>query len=275
METVILGAKGMLGQALAAAFAAWEPVLWDRRDLDITDGNAVQVRLQELAPELIINAAAYTDVDGAEDNRTMAYLVNEAGVRNIARTANEIGAIVVHYSTDYVFSGEQEFGYREDEPSGPPVNAYGASKLAGERVLAEELPEHYLIRTAWLYGAGGKNFVDTMLQLGREKRELRVVNDQHGNPTYAADLARATFRLLDEEYDPDVYHLVNRGVTTWYDLASEIFRQASMQVKVVPVTSAEFSRPAKRPPYSVLRNTHGPIMRQWDKALYDYIATVV
>lgn len=265
----------MLGQALAEAFADWQPVLWDRDELDITDEDAVLARVQELSPRYIINAAAYTDVDGAEDDRTTAYLVNEAGVRHVARAAKATGAAVVHYSTDYVFSGDKQAGYSEDAPAGPPVNAYGASKLAGERVLTEELRDYYLIRTAWLYGAGGKNFVDTMLRLGREKDTLQVVNDQFGSPTYTVDLARATFRLLDEEYDPDTYHLVNRGVTTWFALAVEIFQQANLQVKVEPVSSEQFPRPAQRPAYSILKNTRGPSLREWDKALYEYLAKVV
>lgn len=293
MRTLILGAKGMLGRALTEAFAPWEPVCWDIEELDITEPELVLEKVGDLSPTYIVNAAAYTDVDGAEDNRTGAYAVNEAGVRNVARAAAAAGALLVHYSTDYVYpaalpaeaaaEGEhrlynaqrQFIGYPEDWPPGPPANAYGASKLAGERALAQEMREYYLIRTAWLYGPGGRNFVDTMLRLGVQQEVVRVVNDQHGSPTYVRDLAEATWRLLDEEYDPDIYHLVNSGVTTWYELAAEIFQQAHLSAKLEPVSTREHSRPAVRPAWSVLQNTRGPAVRDWRRALYNYLELVL
>lgn len=271
MKVLLLGAKGMLGQALQRELADQEITAWDREELDITDAEAVKKRVGEVMPEVIVNAAAHTNVDEAEQQRELALAVNAEGVRNVARAAKDTGATVVQYSTDYVFPGTNERGYGEDDIPGPAVNVYGASKLAGEQALQGSGARYFLIRTAWLYGAGGKNFVDTMLKLGHEQSEIRVVNDQHGSPTWTRDLAQATRRLVTGGYDQGVYHLVNSGRATWYEVAQETFRIAHLSVKVVPVTSGQFPRPAKRPAYSVLKSTKGPKLRPWPEALRDYI----
>lgn len=231
-------------------------------------------RISELRPTHIINAAAYTAVDGAEADRDSAFAVNESAVRTIALAAKAVDATLVHYSTDYVFPGSKKEGYSEDKMPGPAVNVYGESKLEGERALEEIAPTYYLVRTAWLYGPNGKNFVNTMLARGAEAdATFRVVNDQRGCPTYTKDVALFTKVLLDEpeRNTPGIYHAVNSGVASWYEFAQEIFRIAGMDVRVEPVATDEFPRPARRPQYSVLKQTKGPPLRAWQEALDDYI----
>lgn len=291
MKVLIIGAKGMLGGALVKAFDDLKPVCWDKDDVDITNEEQVREKLEALRQaqgriDLVVNAAAYTDVDGAETERELAFAVNGVGIKNVARAAKDTGAKMVHYSTDYVFPAfakasagkpglfdeKGEFlGFPENYPPGPAVNVYGESKLAGERALAEAGPEFYLIRTAWLYGFGGKNFVDTMLRLAEEKDSLSVVDDQWGSPTFTKDVAEATRQVVTGEFKPGVYHAVNSGVTTWYGLAKEIFKQAGKEVRVEPVTTDQYPLPARRPKYSGLRNTKGLKMRSWQEALKDYI----
>lgn len=263
----------MLGQALRAVFSDHDVTAWDRAELDITNEAAVREKISTLQPGIIINAAAYTNVDGAETNRAAAFAVNGDGAKNLAVAAQALGVMVVHYSTDYIFPGDREGGYNEDATPGPAVNVYGESKLAGEQALQNSGCGYYLIRTAWLYGPGGKNFVDTMLKLGSEKKEISVVNDQHGSPTYTLDLARYTQELLEKGFTPGVYHGTNAGVASWFDFAQEIFRVAGMAVAVKPVNSAEFPRPARRPHWSVLLNTKGPQLRKWREALRDYLTS--
>ena len=275
MNVLILGARGMLGRQLADVFADLGPICWDRGELDITNEAMVREKVVAGRPDVIINAAAYTDVDGAEGYRDEAFAVNKRGIGSVASAAKDIGATLVHYSTDYVFPGTREEGYAEDDPPGPAVNTYGESKLAGERVLKEIAPEFYLLRTAWLYGLGGKNFVDTMLRLGQERRELKIVDDQHGSPTYAKDVARATREILGGDFEPGIYHVVNAGTATWYEFAQEIFRQANVKVAVESTASDEYPLPAKRPEYSVLRLTRGPRLRPWQEALGEYLSTKV
>lgn len=270
MRILLLGAQGMLGHALAEVFANEDVTGMDKEAVDITDTGAVQHTVEKIQPEIIINAAAYTAVDAAEKERAQAFAVNAAGVENIAKAAKTMGATVVHYSTDYIFAGDKKEGYTEDDPPGPPINVYAESKLAGEEALKQISPRYYLVRTAWLYGAHGKNFVDTMLRLGKEKGKLRVINDQYGSPTYAKDLAHATQKLLDG-YEPATYHLVNEGVTTWYEFARAIFASATMDVAVQPIPTSEYPLPARRPSYGILRRTRGPKLRSWHAALDEYI----
>lgn len=270
---LILGANGMLGHDLAAAFSDLHPTLWDVAECDITDVSATARKIRELSPALIINAAAYTNVDGAEADEARATLINGTAVGDLARIANSVGAILAHYSTDYVFSGQKKQGYREDEPI-EPLNAYGRSKAAGERLLQEQTKNFYLIRTAWLYGKHGKNFVDTMLRLAKERDSISVVNDQHGKPTWTRDLAKRTRFLFDyrADYPYGIYHLTNEGETTWFEFAKAIFENAQIQVEVRPVTSADYSTPATRPAYSSLVNTKLPPMRSWQEALTEYFS---
>lgn len=268
-KCLIIGAKGMLGSELSVVFQEYNPVCWDIDDIDITKKDLVETRLAELKPDLIINAAAYTNVDGAEENRSLANLVNGEAVGYLAAAANKIGATLIHYSTDYVFNGQLEEGCLENSLT-DPVNAYGESKEIGEREIVNNCKRYYLIRTSWLYGKNGKNFVDTMITLGNENDEVRVVNDQYGKPTYAVDLAQRTLELVNTNAKPGIYHITNEGVTSWYGFAKEIFQQKNIVTRVVPVHSNEFPRPAKRPKFSSLINTKLPLSRSWKEALADY-----
>lgn len=271
MKYLIIGSKGMLGSMLSRVFNDLQPVCWDREEIDITDFESTREAVASLQPSVIINAAAYTDVDGAEEHRDVAFAVNETGVRNLAMAAKQVDATLVHYSTDYVFPGTQEQGYTETDSPGPAVNVYGESKLAGERALAEVKPHYYLIRTAWLYGPYGKNFVETMLTLAKKHDHLNVVEDQWGSPTFTKDVAQFTRMLIEEERSFGIYHAVNSGIASWFQFAQKIFEHTDYGVVVKPTTSAEFPRPAKRPTYSVLKNTHGPDMRSWEEALGEYM----
>ena len=229
-------------------------------------------KISEQKPDAIINAAAYTAVDQCESQEELATRVNGDAVGYLAEAAKTLGIPIVHYSTDYVFSGDFSLGYSEDAPR-KPLNAYGRSKATGEEHLERSGAKYYLVRTSWLYGKRGKNFVDTMLRLADEKKELRVVNDQHGKPTYAVDLARATKELLTTPRPFGTYHVTNEGETTWYDFAVRILQLAGKQTAVVPVSSKEFPTPAKRPTYSSLINTKLPPIRRLEEALSEYLSS--
>ena len=278
MKILIVGAKGMLGQELARVFVDNDLVLWDREDIDITNKPIVDDLLQELRPELIINAAAYNSVDEAEEKFELAKRVNYHGPVNLAKAAQELGAIFVHYTTDYVFDGQKESGYLEhDLPA--PISRYGESKYLGEEVL-EHNDLTYIIRTSRLFGqpatsmAAKKSFVELMLDLAEKKDELEVVDEEYGCPTYVVDLAVQTKLLVEGDYNPGIYHCVNEGACTWRQFAEEIFNQANVDVKVKPVPSSRFPRPAKRPVRSRLINSKLPAMRTWEEALKDYLTEI-
>lgn len=283
MKVVILGANGMLGNDLGKVFYDQGPYLLDKVELDITNERAVHNVFLKLKPDIIINAAAYTDVDGCEVNKDLAMQVNGNAPGYLARVAKDVGAVFIHYSTDYVFPGDKERGYEEDDiPSSPP-NFYGESKLAGEATVKDIGGKFYIIRTSWLFGssAGGENlhvnFVEKMTELAKDRDEIKVVKDQHGKPTYTLDLAEATRKLIEEKAEFGIYHLTNEPATTWYEFATEIIgqwagkNQIENPPKVIPVTSDEFSRPAKRPNYSILLNTKCAPFRSWKEALSDYL----
>lgn len=273
---VLLGPNGMLGHALQRACTFAEITPLSHADLDITNQASVLSTLTALQPDMIVNAAAYTKVDDCETNTAVANRVNGEAVGYLAQAAKQLNATFVHYSTDYVFSGHQATGYHETDQPDVPVNAYGHSKLLGERRMLELVDEtwnrYYLIRTAWLFGPYGNNFVDTMLKLANTTSELKVVNDQYGSPTYSQDLATATADLLSQQADYGVYHLTNSGTCTWYEFACEIFKQTGQIVNVTPCTSAEFPRPAQRPMYSILVNTKCSPLPSWQQALATYLA---
>lgn len=275
MKIAIVGAKGMLGSMLSVVFAEHSPLLLDREEIDITNEESVRNVLRAANVNVIINAAAYTNVDGAEEHSEDAFLVNETGVKNLALVAKELSATLVHFSTDYVFPGTNPNGYSEADSPGPAVNVYGNSKLAGERALKESGCDFYLVRTAWLYGPNGKNFVDTMIMLGQKEKSIQVVSDQFGCPTYTKDLSLYVKTLLEEKYSFGIYHGTNNGSTSWFGFAQKIFEYTqNLAVVVKPVSSEEFPRPAKRPMYSILQNTKGPKMRAWEDALAEYVRGV-
>lgn len=258
----------MLGKALAEALYAHEVVAVDKSELDITSATAVEKIFAENNFDFCVNAAAYTAVDKAETEIEKAMLVNSEAVGNLAEicAANKIK--LIHFSTDYVFDGESNEGYREDAIPNP-VNAYGKSKLLGEELIQRSGCEFAIIRLSWLFG-DGKNFVETMLRLAAENPEIKVVSDQIGKPTYAKDLAEATKNLI-QNWQSGIFHLTNEGETSWFDFAQKIFELKKLPVKVIPITSEEFPTPARRPKNSVLLNTKLPKLRNWKEALEEYL----
>jgi dTDP-4-dehydrorhamnose reductase len=248
---LITGAGGQLGAALREAF----PEADARTSAKF---NVVAPPPLESPPDLVLHAAAWTDVDGAEKREELAAAVNVRGTRNVV----ELGAPVVYYSTDYVFDGSKREPYVEsDKPN--PLSAYGRTKLAGEL----EVREGWIVRSSWLFGATGKNFVRTMLVLGREREEVSVVDDQLGSPTYVAHLAEATRELL--ELPHGTWHVAAEGECTWFEFATAIFEEAGLDCRVAPITSAELARPAPRPAYSVLRSERegAPVLPHWRQGL--------
>ncbi len=276
MKILIMGHKGMLGSDLVEVLEEDHEVHGvDIGEFDLTSAQDCVRVVGKFKPEVIVNAAAYTDVDGCETNRDACFAVNAEGVRNIALACKENQTKIVHYSTDYVFDGTKREPYVEDDPC-RPINVYGESKRRGEEFLVELAENHLLIRTAWLYGHQGKNFVKAILAKARDEGKLRVVNDQVGSPTYSLDLAQAT-RLLMERDCRGIYHITNRGVCSWYQFAQRILEYAQVSgVTIEPIGSHELVRKAKRPAYSVMSNRKfmeatQRAMRPWQVALNDYL----
>jgi dTDP-4-dehydrorhamnose reductase len=258
-KIIIFGARGMLGYALGQVFP--QAHCFGHCDVDISDENAVMKIVKRERPSVLINAAAYTDVDGCEDNRDHAFAVNGYGPGYIAAACSEVGAIMVHYSTDYIFDGKK-LEYREDDPPNP-LNIYGESKLKGEVSIKNNMEDYRIIRTSWLFGSHGKNFVDTILALSRQMPVVRVVNDQVGKPTYTLDLARKTPEIISDK--SGIYHITNEGQCSWYEFASSFIPNA------VACSTAEFPRKAKRPAYSILNNSKTSPLRSWKEAVSEYI----
>jgi dTDP-4-dehydrorhamnose reductase len=258
-KIVIFGANGMLGHALQQVFP--KALFFGHRTVEITNEDAVMKMVKREHPAVLINAAAYTDVDGCEDNRDHAFMVNGHGPGYIAAACSEIGAILIHYSSDYIFDGIKP-EYREDDPPNP-ISTYGESKLLGEVSIRKNMDDYRIIRTSWLFGSHGKNFVDTILALSRQMPVVHVVNDQIGKPTYTFDLARNTPEIILLE--PGIYHITNEGQCSWYEFASAFIPNA------VPCSTAEFPRKAKRPAYSVLKNTKTSPLRSWKEAVTEYV----
>jgi dTDP-4-dehydrorhamnose reductase len=247
-----------------------------RAELDITVEVAVIVTMHEYRPDVVVNCAAYTDVDGAESDRDTATAVNATGAGHVAAAAAEVGASIVHVSTDYVFDGSKREPWVESDPTGP-LGVYGETKLAGEHAVAGANPAHAIARTAWLYGAGGRNFVDTMLALGAQREEVSVVTDQIGCPTWTGHLAPALIELAGRPYEAGIHHVAAGGSCSWNELAREVFDRAQLDCRVLPATTADFPRPARRPAYSVL-GTERPdpiVLPGWQQGLAEYLATRV
>jgi dTDP-4-dehydrorhamnose reductase len=253
---LVTGAAGMLGRDLCLALERHgEPVTaLARGELDVTDAAAVSGRLGEYRPDVVVNCAAWTAVDAAEENEARALRVNGAGAANLAAACARQRARLVQVSTDYVFGGDQPLGHAEDDPPAP-VNAYGRTKLAGERAALGLPGAGYVVRTAWLYGAHGPNFVRTMIGKARAGSAVQVVDDQRGQPTWSLDVAEQIVALIRAGAPPGVYHATSTGATTWHGLAHEVFRLAGADPGLVePVPSTAWPRPAARPPCSVLRH---------------------
>lgn len=277
MNILITGCNGQLGNEMrnyAIANGEWlvangiQLYYTDVAELDITNLSAVQDFVRECQIDVIVNCAAYTNVDKAEDDEATAYLINATAVENLGKS----GARVIHVSTDYVFDGTAYLPYTEDQAACPNT-AYGRTKRAGEELLLAACPEAIIIRTAWLYSPYGNNFVKTMLRLGNERDSLNVVFDQIGTPTYAADLATAIFGFLQaEEWYAGIYHFSNEGVCSWYDFTCEIHRQAGISCNVQPILSSAYPSKTPRPHYSVLdktklKQTLGVTIPHWTEAL--------
>ncbi|RLA85000.1 MAG: dTDP-4-dehydrorhamnose reductase [Deltaproteobacteria bacterium] len=276
-RVVIVGAKGLVGSALAEAFSeTYEVIALDREELDVTTYNAVKKAIKEMTPQVVIDAAGYSDVDSCERRSQLAFAINAEGAKNVAKAASLVKAKVVYISSDYVFDGKKGSPYtEEDQPN--PLNIYGESKLLGEKYVQDHSDDYLIVRTQWLFGPHGRNFVDTILTLAEEGREsIEVVEDLVGAPTYTVDLAQAVKRLLERDAW-GIYHVSNSGQCSWFEFAKEILRQAGKNdVRLVPISSADLTRPARRPVFSVLskdklhRET-GMKMRPWQEALSDYL----
>ena len=276
MKVVVTGAAGQLGQDVVRELAKKNHDAYgaDRSQLDITIEADVMSYIHEVKPDVILHCAAYTNVDAAEENEDTAYQINALGTEYLAKAANEVGAKMLYVSTDYVFDGTATEPYEVDQATSP-LGAYGRTKLAGEQLLQKHLDQFFIVRTAWVFGVFGNNFVKTMIRLGKERGEVGVVHDQVGSPTYTVDLAKFMVELMEtEKYG--IYHATNSGVCSWYEFAVEIFKQAGLEVTVNPLTSEQFPRPAKRPNYSVLSKKKIEAegltpLRDWKEALAAYL----
>lgn len=272
---LITGCNGQLGnemQILAAEHPEYNYYFTDVKELDITDKVAVEEYVAANKVDCIVNCAAYTAVDKAETDEKRADMLNSTAPGYLAEAINKQGGCMVHISTDYVFDGSAHLPYREDAPT-CPASAYGRTKLAGECAVAKACPRSVIIRTAWLYSPFGNNFVKTMLRLGHEKKQIGVIFDQIGTPTYAADLATAIFAILNKGIVPGIYHFSNEGVISWYDFTKAIHRIAGINTcKVRPLHTEEYPTPAQRPHYSVLdktkiKETYGIDIPYWEESL--------
>lgn len=276
---LVIGAKGMLGRDLVEVLSGHpdrEVVGWDIDEIDIREEQGTIARTVSARPEAVINLAAYTDVDGCEQNEEKAFAINAEGMKHVALGALKCGAKVIYLSTDYVFDGKKGRPYLEDDPP-HPINVYGRSKLRGEQYVRELVKDALIVRTQWLYGRHGKNFIASILRLAREKGALSIVNDQIGSPTYTVDLSRAIAALM--EHDPrGTYHVANSGLCSWYAFGLEVLKLSGMtRVGVTPISTKESDRPAARPAYSVLnteklKRETGWVMRPWLEALEEYLS---
>lgn len=306
-KVLIIGAGGMLGQELVKLFKRdkdYEVIAWDREDVDITKEKEVKSKVRKARPDVIINCAAYNAVDKCEDKKefVLAKKLNGNAPGYLASVAKSIGATLVHYSTDYVFDGEPEIpepagcahvcgdctlhnnfnplsqiGFDEEAKS-KPVNNYGKSKLAGEKEVKKHGKKYYIIRLSKLFGKPGisegakRSFFDVMLETGKNNKEVKVVDEETSCFTYAPDLAKKTKEIIESEKPYGIYHVVNSDPCTWYEAVLELYRQAKIKARVVPVGSEEFPRPAKRPPYSALLNTKLNPLRSYKEALGEYLS---
>jgi dTDP-4-dehydrorhamnose reductase len=279
MKILLLGHKGMLGSDLLTQMRLHHEVVgMDQDEIDITSAGDCANAIDKTAPQIIINAAAYTNVDGCETAKKECFAVNAEAVKNIADACRNKNIRIVHFSTDYVFNGSGSAPYKEDDNC-DPINTYGASKLAGEQYLQSLAKNYIIIRTAWLYGANGKNFVRTILEKAKTTPKLTVVDDQIGSPTSTKDLAAAVDHLIEKNAQ-GIFHVTNRGSCSWYQFAVKIIQEARLDdVKVSPIKSDQLVRAAKRPANSVMSMqkfiaTTGKAMQPWQLGLQDYLESM-
>jgi dTDP-4-dehydrorhamnose reductase len=274
MRITVFGSSGLLGQALTSALDGEQVTALRSKEADLRDPSRVQEVIRASRPDWVILAAAYTDVDGCESNRELAFSVNTQGAVNVAQAARDSRSRLMFLSTDYVFDGESRLPY-EVGARRNPINVYGASKAQAEEKLLEILPDVCIVRTSWLFGLGGKCFPATILKLAATRRDISVVYDQHGCPTFTADLAVAIVELCKKSAR-GIVHATNSGSCSWYEFARKIAKIARLPVVVKPVTSGEFPRPARRPAFSVLSpaslHSYGISMPGWQDALRRYLS---
>ncbi len=280
MRIIITGAKASLGQALIHTLAHHELVVFDRKELDITQENLVHTIIAQVKPQLVINCAAYNAVDAAEVETETAFKVNTRAVGYLSNASALAGSSFVHVSTNYVFDGTHPGGYTENDIPNPQ-SVYAKSKRGGELEAKKYNRKSFILRTAWLYGeAGGslsskKNFVQTMLDLSKEKTDISCVADQYAQPTFTYDLAECVRYLITNALPSGTYHVTNSGEASWYSWAKEIFAIAGSPVRLTPTAFADYKRAAQRPQYGVLQNTKLPPLRPWQEALRAYMKTLV
>ena len=279
MKILLLGKTGQVGAALtpllrqlAGSSADEAVVTLGRADVDLSDAAALAQAVQQVQPSLIVNAAAHTAVDRAETEPDIAFAINAVAPGVLAEQAAKLNALLVHYSTDYVFDGSQRTPYRESDPT-HPLGVYGESKLAGEQAVQDSGCRHLLLRTSWVYDSTGRNFLTTMLRLAKQHGKLRVVGDQHGSPTSAAMIAEASLQLIRSMLNQPamqggLYHLTAQGQTTWHGFAQAIMRKAGLDVPIEAITTADYPTPAKRPAYSVLDSSK--LQREFNYRLPDW-----
>lgn len=275
MKVGVVGSSGMLGHALCSVLGKrFKAVPLSSNQLDITSLEQARKVVRETGADWIVNAAGFTDVDGAESEPLKAYRVNALGARNLAVAARENDTRLLHYSTDFVFDGLSDRPYREWDATNP-INQYGRSKQAGEQFVRDNCPDHVIVRTSWLYGSRGRNFVDRISEKAKSEPELSVVDDQRGSPTLTTDLAALTATLLERDAR-GTYHATNQGECSWYEFAVAILRLTESRAAVRPVDSSRFPTPARRPGYSVLDNRVLRLegiqpLRPWKQALQEYM----
>jgi dTDP-4-dehydrorhamnose reductase len=274
MRVMVFGASGLLGQALVPKLKQEQLTALTSNDVDLRDASAVRHAVEAAHPDWIILAAAYTDVDGCESNRELAFAVNRDGAVNVARSARDAGSRLIFLSSDYVFDGTKKSPYEAVEQRNP-ISVYGETKAQAEERLLEILPDVVIVRTSWLFGLGGKCFPTTILKLAASRPELSVVNDQRGSPTMTDDLASALLELCKKNAR-GIVHITNSGDCTWYEFAKEIVKASGLDTNIKPVSTAQFPRPARRPAYSVLspstRLAYEIEMAAWQDALRRYLA---
>jgi len=275
MRILLIGKKGMLGQELLSVFKDHDEIIAvGHEDLDITNKTAVKDLLDDVKPDLVINAAAFTYVDDCEIKRDFVMEVNGNANGYLAQICKELNAYLLYLSTDYVFDGTKKEGYNEEDvPS--PLNVYGESKLLGEKLIQQNTDKFYIFRTSWLFGMQGRNFVKTILELSKEKKEITVVDDQFGKPTYTKDLALGIYNFVHKEEgilpESGIYHLSNEQAVSWYEFAKEVFKIKGINIEVKPISTDDFARPAKRPVFSILNNNKLPKLRSYKEALREYL----
>ncbi len=273
MRILIAGGAGMLAQDVIGAGQrrGHDVTALGRRELDITDPVSIDDAMADFRPEVVITCAAWSNVDGAEDDERGAMAINDTGAALLAAGAARVGASVLYPSSDYVFDGTKGTPYLEDDMPAP-IGAYGRSKLGGEVSVAAANPRHFIVRSSWLFGLGGKNFVETMLRIGAEQEEVLVVSDQHGCPTSCADLAEGLMELVGTDHY-GIHHIVGGGQCSWFDFATEIFDQAGLEIRVMSATTEMMARKAPRPAYSVLGHGRDDaiLLQPWQHALRRYL----